>query len=260
LTLERRCLSINLVPVDRIDSHTNRPRRFDLAAALGQMPRALALVLLAPSAIILSACVIKPFNVKTRPAAPPGEFRSHATAGTVELGAGIIRDEDYLYDRFDANLILAGVLPVKFSAKNTGPGPMDLKPVRIWLVASGHGQRPMEARSAFKRLMKYYRIRAYSPDGYKSSVVDFVSYGFDSGTPLAPGELRWGLLFFQTPSNQPPGSGLVLRVKGISPTDLMLNVDPGLRIQAFDAGAGTAEDTEHFRTHTGAIGQGLDNE
>jgi hypothetical protein len=187
-------------------------------------PLALA-ALLATSALVGSACATKPFNVKPRPVAPPEEFRSHSTAGTVQLGAGVVRDEDYLYDRFDANLILAGVLPVKFSIKNGSLSPIDLRSIRFWLEASGQRHHPIEPRSAFKRLMKYYTIRAYSPEGYKSSVADFVCYGFDSRSPLPPGEARWGLIFFGSRLGQPPDSRLVLRIKGISPTELALNVD-----------------------------------
>jgi hypothetical protein len=180
--------------------------------------------LLAPGAIVGSACATKPFNVKPRPVAPPAEFRARATAGTVEVRAGAIRDEDYLYSTFNGNLILAGVLPVKLSVKNGGAAPVDLKSVRFLLVASGQRQKPIEPRSAFKRMMKYYKIRLYNPEGYKSSLADFVSYGFDSRAPLLPGESRWGLLFFENPSGERVGSGIALSVKGLGSTDLKLNV------------------------------------
>src|SRR5262245_2836693 len=131
------------------------------------------------AALIGSACATKPFNVKPRLVAPPAGFTGRATAGSVEIKAAIIRDEDYLHTTFDANLILAGILPVNLAVQNSGSGPIDIKGMRFLLSAGGKQQKPMEARRAFKRLMGYYKIRAYSVDGYKASLADFVSYGFD---------------------------------------------------------------------------------
>jgi hypothetical protein len=225
LTLERRWPSINAVPLYGIDKYLVRSKRPKSPGTLGQMRRALALsALLVLAALVGSACAGKPFNVKPKPTAPPGNFRSRISTGALELRAGTIRDDDCLYEMFDANLVLAGVLPVKFSIKNSGAGHVDLKPVRFWLEAAGQRRKPIQPRSAFGRLMKYYKIRAYNPNGYKASKADFASYGFDSGAPLASGESRWGVLFFEPPSGQPP-AGLVLAVKGIAATELKLSVD-----------------------------------
>jgi len=169
-----------------------------------------------------SGCAIKPFNVKPRPTAPPGGFAARATEGSLEVKAGTIRDEDYLYTTFDANLVLAGVLPLKLEIRNGGSQPVNMKQAQFML---SNGQKPIGPRHAFKRLMTYYKIRLYSPEGYKASLGDFMSYGLDQASLLPPGESRWGILFFQDRPDQPRGRGLILSVKGLGPAELKMAVD-----------------------------------
>src|SRR5215212_7462283 len=76
---------------------------------------AVALVIAAQS----SGCGGKPFNVREKPFKvregtnmPPPTFGARAEAGAVTIQAEAVRDEDFLYETFDANLILAGLLPV----------------------------------------------------------------------------------------------------------------------------------------------------
>jgi len=147
------------------------------------------------------------------------------SAGSIELRAGAIRDEDYLYRTFDANLILAGVLAVKVSITNGGAESVDLKSLRFSLNRAGQSKRPIEPRRAFKSLVKYYKIKAYNPKGYKVALADFVSYGLDARVPLPPGESRWGLIFFEIAAEQPEKTGVVLSVKGLGAVELTLNVD-----------------------------------
>jgi hypothetical protein len=142
--------------------------------------------------------------------------------GSLELKAGAIRDEDYLYTTFDANLILAGVLPLKLVIRNAGSQPASLRSAQFLL---GHGHKPISPRRAFKRLMTYYKIRFYDPEGYKASLTDFMSFGFDQATPLAPGESRWGVLFFEDRPELARGGGLLLAVKGVGTAELKINVD-----------------------------------
>jgi hypothetical protein len=143
--------------------------------------------------------------------------------GAVEFQASAIRDEDYLYATFDSNLKLAGIFPIKMRLQNGGSEPIDLRPVRFLL--SPAGQRPIDPRRAFKRLMTYYKIRAYNPQGYKASLADFVSYGFDQRAPLPPGESRWGILFFEDQSARQQPAGSVLSMKGIGTAELRLSLD-----------------------------------
>src|SRR4029078_13430692 len=101
----------------------------------------------------------------------------HGPSGTRD-GMGIqaqaITDEDYLYEIFDANLIQAGVYPVRIRVTNNGAGALELKRAKFE-IKSGTG-KPFgvaEARRVYKRLISYYELSLYSKDGYKRSLSDF---------------------------------------------------------------------------------------
>jgi hypothetical protein len=169
-----------------------------------------------------SGCATRPFNVRPRPACPLGDFTACTDAGPLELKAGAIRNEDCLYDTFDANLILAGVLPVKVDIWNRSSQPVNLKKAMFLL---SNDQKPMDPRRAFKRIMTYYKIRLYNQEGYKASLADFASYGFDQATPLPPGQSRWGVLFFENRPDLKRAQGSILLVKGLGIADLKMRVD-----------------------------------
>ncbi|HKF58253.1 MAG TPA: hypothetical protein VKJ45_22615 [Blastocatellia bacterium] len=179
-------------------------------------------VILCCGLLLGAGCATKPFNVRPRPASPLGDVTARSDAGPLEVKAGAIRDEDCQYATFDANLILAGVLPVKVDICNRSSQPVNLKKAKFLL---GNEQEPMGPRRAFKRLMTYYKIRLYNPEGYKTSLADFASYGFDQATPLPPGQLRWGILFFEDRPDLKRGHASILLVKGLGFAELKMRVD-----------------------------------
>src|SRR5947207_1285321 len=69
----------------------------------------------------------KPFNVKAKTDLPPARYAARTAGGDMEIQAQAVTDEDFLYERFDANLISAGVLPVRVMLKNSSDHPIDLK-------------------------------------------------------------------------------------------------------------------------------------
>jgi hypothetical protein len=129
----------------------------------------------------------------------------------VAIQAETITDEDYLYDNFDANLILAGVYPVSLKVTNSGAEVLELKRARFE-IRSETGKRfgVSDARRAYKRLISYYEISLYSKNGYKRSLDDFSSHAFDLKAPLGPGESRQGILFFAVPATDSAGSDFTL--------------------------------------------------
>jgi hypothetical protein len=132
------------------------------------------------------------------------------------MGFRAITDEDFLYETFDANLILAGVLPVRVTLSNSGAESVSLKTVRFELRGiGGRFAKTLDARQAFKRLISYYEISAYSKSGYSESQEAFSAYALDFKTPLAAGQSRQGLLFFST-GREPAGiAGLTMVVSGL---------------------------------------------
>jgi hypothetical protein len=169
--------------------------------------------LLILSFILISGCGGKPFNVKTRPVLPPIVAGARAEVDSVTIQAEAVTDEDFLLETFDANLILAGVLPVRVAMKNSAGEPVDLKSARFEVrPADGRAFKMIEAKKAFGRLISYYGISTYSKDGYKESQSTFASYAFDTTKPIVAGESRDGMLFFEMPDEDAHRRELTLAV------------------------------------------------
>jgi hypothetical protein len=159
----------------------------------------------------LAGCGGKPFDVKPQvslPAiadAPLGEMQG------IRIQAAAVRDEDYLISTYDANLILAGILPLNVAITNGTSQPLDLHQARFEVrTMDGHSYKSAEVQRAFKRLIKYYQISTYSKPAYKKSQEDFSTYALDTTKPLAMGESRQGMLFFIVPDGVAQASGLKL--------------------------------------------------
>jgi hypothetical protein len=169
---------------------------------------------------MIAGCGGKPFNVKERPFKvrenanmPPPDFDAKAATASVTVQAEAVIDEDFLYETFDANLILAGVLPIGVMITNTGQEPLLLNKARFEVRAQGgRSFKSADAKRAFKRLISYYGISTYSKPGYKKSQEDFAAYSLDTSNPLGPGESREGMLFFLVPGEVARGAGLNLVV------------------------------------------------
>ena len=155
----------------------------------------------------------KPFNVKTHPRLPASNYAAKASLDEIVVEAHAVTDEDLLYDTFDANLIAAGVLPVRIALTNSGSDAMDLKNSRFEIRTHSGRFKSVEARKAFKRLISYYGISAYSKSGYQESLEAFVSHAFDLRTPLGGTESRQGLMFFLVPVDVARQAGVTLDIR-----------------------------------------------
>ncbi len=173
---------------------------------------------LVPGGVFVLVAVValgcgKPFNVKTQPDLPPANYSNTATADNISVQAKALTDEDFLYDTFDANLLLAGILPVRIMLTNSGAENVDLKEAHFEVHATtGSSFKAVSERQAFKRLIRYYEISTYNKAGYKESLEAFSAYGLDTRMPLAAGQSRQGLVFFSMPSEAARGGGLTLVV------------------------------------------------
>ncbi|HKP87246.1 MAG TPA: hypothetical protein VJZ26_14175 [Blastocatellia bacterium] len=205
----------SLKPLIRPQHFFDRVRSSRLSARRGFV---IALALVAAAQV--TGCGGKPFNVKEKPFKvreganmPPPEFKAKAEAGAVTVQAEAVTDEDFLYDTFDANLILAGVLPVGIIITNSGQEALDLRKARFEIrTQQGRGFNSADAKRAFKRLLSYYEISTYSKSGYKKSQEDFLSYSLDAAKPVAPGETREGMIFFLVPVEVAQEAGVTLSV------------------------------------------------
>ncbi len=154
----------------------------------------------------------RPFNVKTQPGLPPANYAAKASVDGIAIEARAMTDEDLLFETFDANLILAGVLPVRVMMTNSGGEAVDCKKARFEIETQSKRYKAVDPRKAFKRLISYYGISAYTKSGYKESLDAFTSYEFDLRTTLAGAESRQGLMFFLMPAEAARRQGLTLTV------------------------------------------------
>ena len=150
--------------------------------------------------------------MKTQPSLPAASYAAKATVDSVAVEAQAVTDEDFLYETFDANLISAGVLPVRMMLTNSGAETVDFKSARFEVQSKTGRFKAVNARKAFKRLISYYGISAYSKSGYKESIEAFAAYALDVVTPLAGGQSRQGLMFFLAPSEAARQTGLTMIV------------------------------------------------
>lgn len=191
--------------------------------------------LLLVGVVVLTGCG-KPFNVQPKPAMPPGSaaasYKASAEVAGVTIQAEAITDEDYLYDTFEANLIMAGILPVRARVTNASADSARLKDAKFEIHPAG--SRPFKlisAGKAYGKLMDYYAISVYNKRGYAQSKEDFLAYAMDVKKNLDAGERREGLLFFAIPTEiiRKGGLRLVTRelkvgnVKHKTPVELILN-------------------------------------
>lgn len=167
------------------------------------------------------ACAGKPFDIKTDPTREIGlPFSSEASAPGLSVQARAVTDEDFLYDQFDGNLILAGILPVELRITNTADVPLRLDRARIGLTTSiGREVRAAKPRDGYKRLVSYYGVSLYSKDGNRQARSDFESWGIDLARPLEPGQSRQGMVFFIFTRESVPRSGLILTARRLSSLD-----------------------------------------
>jgi hypothetical protein len=162
----------------------------------------------------------KPFNVKARVDGPAESLPARGSSGGVEIQAAAVLDEDYLYATFDANLLMANILPVRIIIENKAKEPLPLRKAEFELVAegaaAGRSFRELPARKVFKRLISYYNIKAYSKFGFKQSLEDFSSYALDRSSALGQDQAARGILFFQIPPDILRAPGLTLVVKRLT--------------------------------------------
>jgi hypothetical protein len=182
-------------------------------------PAMLALGLLI---VLFTTACGKPFNVKPKPAVIDSKATASVTLTAegesqgVLIKATAITDEDYLYDTFEANLILAGVLPVQLKLTNNGTSAAELSRSKLEIRAQNKVYKRLDSQKAYKRLMSFYDISIYNKHGHKESRDDFNTHAFDLKKPLAAGESREGLIYFAVPNEVIKGGSLNLLARKLS--------------------------------------------
>ena len=152
-------------------------------------------------ALACAGCVSKPLDVKVVPHVDSDAISAPSLAGSLSVRAAAVWDEDWLLDNFDANAILAGVLPVRVEIENHGSEPLATRKLEVAASdAAGRRFERLDASKARKAIEKYYQLgRIRSKYGDKIYKQDWAANALDLGSPLAPGERRQGFVYLRIP-------------------------------------------------------------
>ena len=182
-----------------------------------------------PVLLLTNACGGSLYKVKPVVELPPmtGELKSASGGGVNVIVAPLLTDED-TQDLFEANLPLAGVLPVRLELDYESGVPVEIEKARFRLRdGAGREWKLLKPKQAISRVLKANEVYAYNPHSRKQFEAEFVSYALDVKTPLSPNDRRrGGFLFFQTPGKEPVASprGLTLVIERLpQPIEIVLN-------------------------------------
>ena len=180
-------------------------------------------------ALLASACGGALFKVKPVVELPPltGALKS-ANAGGVTIKVAPLLSDEESQELFEANLPLAGVLPLRVELAHESGVPVKLKRARFRLRdGEGNEWKLLPPKQAISRILTANGVTLYNPSSRKQFEEEFVAYALDLKTPLSSTDRRrQGFLFFQTPKKEPVSSprGLALLAERLpQPVEIALN-------------------------------------
>lgn len=148
-------------------------------------------------------------------------------AGGVTLRAVPLLTDEESQELFEANLPLAGLLPVRVEIVNTTGAAIEIKRARFTLRdTEGRAWKSRSVKDIVSRILKDNEITLYNPQSRSRFEAAVGAHALDVKRPLAPAERRQGLLFFQTPKSEQVRNprGLVLMVERLpQPLEVRLN-------------------------------------
>jgi hypothetical protein len=178
-------------------------------------------VLLASLLPVLAACGGRLYKVAPLPASVPPEISMGN--GGLDVGA-VALDGERSYERFEANLPLAGVIAVDVRMVNNSESRIITNSLRFELRdPSGAELKRIAPKKALSAVMKYYGDKFYAKVAYRRTLEDYESVALKQGSAIEPeGELR-GIVFFQTERETAGVDGLILSVAGLrAPVNVQL--------------------------------------
>ena len=202
---------------------TLRPNKIFRSRSVG------LIFIFASLASLASACGGALFKVKPVVELPPltGAVKSASAGGVLIKVAPLLTDEDS-QELFEANLPLAGVLPLRVEVDHEGGVPVELKRTRFRL-RDGEGKewKLLSPKQAISRILSANGVYVYNPNSRKQFEQEFAAYALDLKTPVSSiDRQRQGFLFFQTPEKEPVSSprGLTLLGERLpQPVEIVLN-------------------------------------
>jgi hypothetical protein len=185
--------------------------------------RATVTVLSISLLLTLAACGGKLYKVAPLPAGAAPEI-STSNVGGLNIGA-VVLDGQQSYERFEANLPLAGVIAVDVRMINSSDASIITRSLRFELRdAAGALHKQLTPKKALGAVMKYYDDRFYAKVAYQRTLDDYESAALKPESVIEPdGDLR-GIVFFQTKRETTSVDGLTLSVAGLTaPVNLQVH-------------------------------------
>jgi hypothetical protein len=151
-----------------------------------------------------------------------------AESGGIKFRVAPLLTDEESQDLFEANLPVAGVLPLRMELTYEGSTPIEIKKARFRLRdGEGHEWKLSSAKKATSRILKSNGITTYNPNSRKQFEKEIGAYEIDLKTPLTSSEgPRRGFLFFLSPENKMIESpaGLTLTIERLpQPVEIKLN-------------------------------------
>ena len=163
-----------------------------------------------------------------------------SSAKTVNVGSLSFRAAPLLTDEesqelFEANLQLAGLLPIRIEITHNGGAPINLAKIKLHLHGStGEEWQSLPIKKAIARILAANQVYAYNPTARRTFEQEFSAYELNLKAPLTKAESRrTGFVFFLSPRKEVVASphGLALDVQGLSqPISIPLNWRRAVRL------------------------------
>lgn len=160
-----------------------------------------------------TSCSNSLFKVKPVTELPPLPAASRtADAGGVTIRVAPLLTDEQSQELFEANLQVAGVLPVRLELTFQSGVPVETKRARFRLRDNQNQEwKLLSPKSAISRIMKANGVTLYNPNSRKQFEQEFGAYAIDLKQPLSSDDpRRQGFLFFQTPDKRPVRNDLRL--------------------------------------------------
>lgn len=179
--------------------------------------------------LLATSCAGSLYKVKPIVELPPltGDVKS-ANSGAVTVRVAPLLSDEESQELFEANLPLAGILPLRLELAFDSGVAVEIKKVRFRLRdGDGREWKQLSPKAAVSHILKANDVYAYNPNSRKQFEKEFVAYGIDLTSPLSDNDRRHqGFVFFETPKKEPVASprGLVLSVERLpQPVEITLN-------------------------------------
>ncbi len=177
-------------------------------------------------ALLSAACGGSLYKVKPKVDAPVTGGSEASAAGFTLRAVPLLADEES-QELFEANLPLAGLLPVRLEMSNEGGAALSFERVRFHLRdAEGREWKFRTSKQAVSRILESDQVYLYNPNSRRAFQEAVNQHAFDLEAPLEPAGRRRGLIFFQTPKKEQLNNprGLVLTIEGLpQPVEVIFN-------------------------------------